>query len=312
MATLFNFGLLGFPLGHSLSPQLHRAAFNSTCLKGEYRLYPIQSDQEDTDRQIEVLGDRIRSGEIDGLNVTIPYKQRVIGLLDRLTPIAAAIEAVNTIFLEQGRLVGDNTDVPGFLEDISTRITSNYLGSENGNLPGTAFILGAGGSSRAIVYALAIRGYQIHLFSRRIEQATTLIQSLIGKASGIFQTELRARIMSYQEMSTAVKDHLGQRILIINTTPVGMSPDIEHSPWPEGLKFPPQAMIYDLIYNPRETLFIRQAKRSGLFACNGLGMLVEQAALSFEMWTGHSADRAMMWESVKRQDNELTYLDNQQ
>ncbi len=115
MVTTYHLGLIGYPLGHSLSPKIHAAALRSCGLDGDYSLFPIHPD----DRQsLKGLLARVRSGEIQGLNVTIPHKQNVMPFLDELTPTARAIGAVNTIYLREAKLVGDNTDAPGFLEDL--------------------------------------------------------------------------------------------------------------------------------------------------------------------------------------------------
>ncbi len=263
MAPACEFGLLGFPLGHSLSPHLHQAALKAAGLVGGYTLYSIPPDHPKTDDQIKCLMERVVSGEIAGLNVTIPYKQMVIGYMDQLTPIAAQIEAVNTIFFKHGELVGDNTDVPGFLKDITTRIADEIRDdqAEANSIPDTALILGAGGSARAIVYALAMQGVRIILVSRRIEQAETLVESLEKKHLGIFKFNPVVETMSPRKISKVITDVVHQELLIVNTTPLGMWPKVDHSPWPETIKFPGQAMVYDLIYNPRETLLMRAGEK---------------------------------------------------
>jgi shikimate dehydrogenase len=156
-----NLGLIGFPLEHSLSPILHQAALKAAGLQGEYRLYPLPPSPEGL-QEIGALCQRIRSGTIKGLNVTIPHKQTVSRFVDRLTPIAEAVGAVNTLYLDkQGFLVGDNTDVPGFMRDIS-RLTDYAHGK--------AVVLGAGGSARAVVYGLSHACWDVLVLARRVEQ----------------------------------------------------------------------------------------------------------------------------------------------
>ena len=304
MAPVYEFGLIGCPLGHSLSPQLHRAALKAVGMNGEYRLYSIPPDHNDSDHSLKYLIRRILTGEITGLNITIPYKQKVIGYLDRLTPIADQVEAVNTIYLENGQLVGDNTDVPGFLKDVKAKVAWKNGDSEAmvDRLPDTALVLGAGGSARAIVYALATQGKRIYLVSRRIEQADMIVESLKKKAPGIFISKPVTEAMSLSEMYRLIEGFHNQEILLVNTTPVGMWPDINHSPWPETVDFPAHALVYDLIYNPCETMLMRQAINSGLRAWNGMGMLVEQAALAFARWTGIQSSGTVMWESLQYMD----------
>jgi shikimate dehydrogenase len=205
-------------------------------------------------------------------------------LLDDLTPTAAAIGAANLIFMKGGRLTGDNADAAGFLADLqSTGLAKPDSGSH------TALVLGAGGSTRAVVYALANAGWQVWIAARRIEQASALAASLQigGPALHVLHLEPEALTGPYD--------------LIVNTTPLGMHPDVETCPWPAGLPFPPGAGVYDLVYNPFETTLVRQARAAGLRAANGLGMLVNQAAIAFATWTGQPAPLEAMWAAVAPQ-----------
>jgi shikimate dehydrogenase len=273
-------GLIGWPLGHSLSPRLHNAALAALNLPGEYRLYPVAPFPEGQARLAELL-DLVRKGVLNGLNVTIPHKQNVLPLLDDLTPTAAAIGAANLIYMKAGRLTGDNADAAGFLADLqSNGLAQPASGSR------IALVLGAGGSTRAVVYALANAGWQVWIAARRIEQASALVVSLQinGPALHVLQLEPEALGDPYD--------------LIVNTTPLGMFPDVETCPWPAGLPFTPGAGVYDLVYNPFETTLVRQARAAGLCAANGLGMLVNQAAIAFETWTGQPAPLDAMWAAV--------------
>jgi shikimate dehydrogenase len=272
-------GLIGYPLGHSLSPVIHTAALQSCGLEGNYSLYPIHPADK---RGLKELLDRVRSGEIGGLNVTIPHKQNVIEFLDELTPTAKSIGAVNTIYIRNNILVGENTDAPGFLTDLKRRFqVSSVLFSRS------ALVLGAGGSARAIVYALLKDGWNVTLAARRLEQARQLADSFANYQLPITISTL----VSLQSLIPNLS-------LIINTTPVGMTPNIDESPWPENLPFPPHAAIYDLVYNPRETKLVRDAQSQGRLATTGLGMLIEQAALAFEIWTSHRPSREIMQAAV--------------
>lgn len=273
---MIHLGLIGYPLGHSLSPKIHGAALKACGLQGDYSLFPIRPDDK---QGLKDLLERVRSGEITGLNVTIPHKQNVIELMDELTPTAQSIGAVNTIYLHNNKLIGDNTDAPGFLSDLNQFIGSRELGTENRK---SAVVLGAGGSARAIVYALANDDWSITIASRRLQQA----QELSSKFKNTNAIEL-----NFQTIQPANFQ------LIVNTTPLGMAPDTNQSPWPENLSFP-NAMIYDLIYNPRETKLVKDARAQGLSATTGLGMLIEQAALAFEIWTGNNSSRNILFNSV--------------
>ena len=276
----YSLGLTGWPLGHSLSPRLHNAALAALGLAGEYRLYPAEP-LPDGAAALAGLAARLRDGSLHGLNVTIPHKQSVLPLVDALSPAAQAVGAANTLLMREGRLLGENTDVPGFLADIQAQ-----FGQRLSPNAGRAVVLGAGGSARAVVYALAQAGWLVSVATRRVEQA----QSLIAGFQGFPQGRLEAI-----GLDLAYWEGLAQTGLIVNTTPLGMSPDPDATPWPDGLPFPAGAAVYDLVYNPRETLFIRTARLAGLPVANGLGMLIEQAALSFELWTAHPAPREVMY-----------------
>jgi shikimate dehydrogenase len=275
--STFKLGLIGYPLSHSLSPQIHTAALQSCQLDGEYSLFPVHPDDK---QGLKDLFSRIRSGEIAGLNVTIPHKQNVIPFLDEMTPTATAIGAVNTIYLRNRGLIGDNTDAPGFLADLKRSIDSAAFSFQP-----LALVLGAGGSARAVVYALLNDGWKVILAARRVEQANEL-------AKQFEQVDIvEFNFQDFQRWNLQ---------LIVNTTPLGMTPNVHGSPWPENLSFPTGAAIYDLVYNPRETKLVRDARAQGLNATTGLGMLIEQAALSFEIWTNHNPSREIMRAAVEQ------------
>jgi shikimate 5-dehydrogenase len=276
--STFKLGLTGYPLSHSLSPQIHTAALQSCQLDGEYSLFPVHPDDK---QDLKDLLSRIRSGEIHGLNVTIPHKQNIIPFLDELTHTAAAIGAVNTIYLRNDKLIGDNTDAPGFLADLKKFLTTET--QRRGDL--NTLVLGAGGSARAVVYALLNDGWDVTIAARRIEQSQELALH-IGNTKAI---EFTVRTFQHSNVQ-----------LIVNTTPLGMTPNFDQSPWPQNLPFPKNASIYDLVYNPRETKLVRDAHAQGLNATAGLGMLIEQAALAFEIWTNHSPSREIMRAAVEQ------------
>lgn len=277
---MIQLGLIGYPLGHSLSAEIHRAAFKACDLQGNYFLFPIPPDNSG---ELKDMLARVRDGEITGLNITIPYKEIVIPLLDDLAPSARAIGAVNTIFMQNGVLMGDNTDAPGFLTDLNRFLKKCRLSITNQK---SALVLGAGGSARAVVYALAQDGWDIAIAARRAEKGKELITQISISGSQITSVDLA----SLKSLTPA---------LIVNATPVGMLPDAHASPWPAGLPLPSATVIYDLVYNPRETKLVKNALTSGLFATTGLGMLVEQAALSFETWTGLNVPREPLFATLE-------------
>jgi len=298
----YNLGLVGYPLGHSLSPLIHHASLSECGLQGEYRLYPIPPSQA-ADKGLKKLTEKVRSGELRGLNITIPYKQTIIPYLDDLTPTASTIGAVNTLYAIESRLIGDNTDAPGFYSDLQTRLPG-VIGCSRG------IVLGAGGSARAVVYALLKAGWEVTVVARRVSQAQDMINSLKsenaqlppGAAASQHPAGMSQAIVFSQDslsryLSQATKHDQG-RILIVNATPLGMAPEIAATPWPAGIPFPSGAMLYDLVYNPAETVLLRTARSQGIPSVNGLGMLVEQAALSFERWTGYPAPRQAMYAAI--------------
>ncbi len=282
-ATNYQLGLIGYPLSHSLSPKIHTAALKACDLKGDYSLFPVHPEDK---QGLKKLLDQVRSGEIHGLNVTIPHKQNVIEFMDELTPTAKSIGAVNTIYLKDNKLIGDNTDAHGFLTDLKKFIGNRELEIQNrkpvlNQVEASAIVLGAGGSARAVVYALLNAGWNVTIASRRIEQAQQLANSFPNYPLSI----LHSSDLPTFNLQPSTCD------LIVNTTPLGMTPNIDQSPLPENISLPSNIFIYDLVYNPRETKLVKDAKRNGLQAATGLGMLIEQAALAFEIWTGKNPPR---------------------
>jgi len=281
---MMHLGLIGYPLSHSLSPKLHEAALALLAIHGEYLLYPVAP--EEIVRLAELVK-HMRDREINGLNVTIPYKQAIIPLLDELTSSAQAIGAVNTLYLNNDKLIGHNTDAPGFLADQARFI-------RNSGIEKKALVLGAGGAARAVVYALLKDGWKVSLAVRRadLNQARKLIEA--------FDQPTGSNSMDFVLLEAGDLERLGSGIqLIVNATPIGMFPEADFSPWPNGLPFPKEAAIYDLVYNPRQTRLVREAQNAGLRATTGLGMLVEQAALSFACWTGRDVPREVLYAAVE-------------
>jgi shikimate dehydrogenase len=245
-------GLIGWPVEHSRSPAMQNAAFEALGLDWRYMLLPTPLDQ------LEAIVGRIRSGELSGANVTIPHKQAVIPFLDEIDPAAQAVGAVNTIVHRADRLIGFNTDTLGFKRALlETGVVIH-------DQPCT--ILGTGGSARAVVYVLRDLGAHLTVYARAVAKAKAL------------SSEARA-LTEVAQIDPATR-------LIVNTTPIGMHPAIEVSPWPNEVAFPGNALVFDLIYNPPHTRLMQQAEHAGLQTMNGLSMLVYQGAAAFEMWTG--------------------------
>lgn len=278
MSRIYRLGLTGWPLSHSLSPAIHRAALRSCQLQGHYDLLPL--DPALGTEGMLTLTSRLKSGALDGLNVTIPHKQLAFQVCDQITERAAAIGAVNTLSCRNGRICGDITDIAGFLAGLDQLFEEPQ--------PGVALILGAGGSARAVMAALAGKGWQVVVAARRSEQARALIQSLNIR----FPQPPRIIPLNLEGLTGLSFN------LLVNTTPLGMWPHTEGNPWPDGLPLPDGCSVYDLIYNPARTSLLLAAEKQGHRILNGLPMLVEQAALAFEIWTGQAPDRALMREAA--------------
>lgn len=263
-------GLLGYPLSHSVSPAMHNAAFAALNLPGRYELLETPAEE------LPDLVAQLRQDKWLGANVTIPHKARVIELLDEIDPSATGIGAVNTIVRNEARLIGYNTDVTGFQVDLQSHGVE--IAADN------VIILGSGGAARAVTAALIPGGAQIQYITPLIDEAGQLIEDLVKPAG------TGAEILPWEDDSFASAD--GR--LVVNATPVGMSPDVASCPWPDDIPLPKGAFVYDLVYNPAETMFMKRARTEGLGAGSGLGMLVEQGALAFELWTGKTPSREIM------------------
>jgi shikimate dehydrogenase len=273
-------GLIGWPVSHSFSPAMHNAAAESLGLNWAYVPLPVAPEQ------VATAVSSLSSLGIRGINVTVPHKQAVLPLLDEVEPGARAIGAVNTIVVEEnGRLTGHNTDWSGFLADLQAH--GVFVADRD------CLLLGAGGSARAVVYGLAESGARVHILARRVAQAEALI------------ADLRPYLPTAQFTSQPLHEleKLSATLhapLIINSTPLGMTPNENSSPWPADLAFPTEATVYDLVYNPRHTQLMQQAEAAGCWAINGLGMLVQQGAKAFALWTGQQPDTAVMVRAIEQ------------
>jgi shikimate dehydrogenase len=224
----------------------------------------------------------MRRGGLQGLNVTVPHKQVILKYLDRITQEAQAIGAVNTIYKHGKELVGDNTDKDGFLKDLRMTLSPRV---------GGALILGAGGAARAIAHGLCVLGWQVWICARHLNRAEDLVDALRKQG---FQS-ISAHPLRPDELGAISPDCS----LIVNATPLGMAPQTDASPWPMTIPLPNNVSVYDLVYMPEETMLTQAASKTGLRATTGLGMLIEQAALSFERWTSQIAPRGVMLQAAR-------------
>jgi shikimate dehydrogenase len=254
---------LGWPLKHTLSPAIHNAAFRRLGLDWTYLAFPVPPERlSEAVGGLRALGGR-------GVNVTMPHKETVISLLDRLSDEAEAIGAVNTIEISGEEMIGHNTDVLGFTKFI-TGDTGADLTDCN------ALVLGAGGAARAVMQGLVGMGCsRIAVAARRPDSARSLIEM---KTNG--------ETIPWDEVERAVRDFDA----VVNCTPVGMAGE---NLLPEA-EFRPGQVVVDLIYQPPETPFLERARAGGADGWGGLGMLVHQAAASLEIWTGQQAPIEVM------------------
>lgn len=259
------FGIIGYPLTHTLSPYLHNYVFEKMGLNWGY--FPFEVKPKELGEAIK----GIRALGIKGLSVTVPYKQKVIPYLDGVSTEAEQVGAVNTIHNNSGILKGYNTDVLGFgrnLEEEKVKIEGKK-----------AIVLGAGGAARAVIYSLIRKDIQqITIYNRTLANAHKLAQKM-GEKLGFSKFVCH----SLNEAHKLSKD-LARAKLLINATPVGMWPDTDKSPLPGGVGLNEHLAVFDLIYNPPTTKLLRCAKEEGAKTINGLNMLIYQGVEALNIW----------------------------
>ncbi|GJM31299.1 MAG: shikimate 5-dehydrogenase [Saprospiraceae bacterium] len=244
------FGLIGYPLSHSFSKKYFNEKFIEEGLSEDfyYELFPLE--------RIELFPELlVKYEQFRGINVTIPYKQQIIPFLDILSDEASAIGAVNTILIKNGQSKGYNTDVYGFEKSLTDKLENAGIQPEN------ALILGTGGAAKAVHYVLEKKGINFSYVSRNKE------------VSGV---------LTYQELTEKIiKSHQ----LIINTTPLGMYPKIDTLPNIPYHYLGKEHLLFDLVYNPKETAFLKEGKKRKSTIINGLEMLHLQAEQAWTIWT---------------------------
>lgn len=240
------YGLIGYPLSHSFSKKYFGEKFEKSLITDEYYdLFPMK----DLNHLCE-LPDEFSN--LVGLNVTIPYKEKVLDFLDEIDPEAAAVGAVNTIKIKDGKWKGYNTDIYGFEQSLLNVLS-------NQDMPKSGLILGTGGASKAVAYVLKKLNISIQLVSR---------------------TKGENRI-TYEDLD---KKKLEENHLIVNTTPLGTFPNIHEAPNIDYSKLNENHLLYDLVYNPEMTLFLKNGKKHGTSTKNGLEMLYLQAEKAYSIW----------------------------
>ena len=270
--------LIGHPVAHSFSGAMQQAAFDALGIDARYELWDR--------RQIE-LADAIaelRGEEFLGANVTIPHKEHVVPLVERLTEDAQRTGAVNVISREGKKLIGHNTDVPGFKAALDKLVGRQKM-------PRYAVVLGAGGAGRAIVDALIGNGFQrVVIFNRHLHRAEALVKHFNRSAAHM---DLRA--MPWHE--SVLEAELSKTKVVVNATSLGMVAG--ETPIPPEL-LPPDLMVMDLVYNPVQTKLLKDAAAAHCTTMNGEFMLLQQGARSFELWTGKPAPMDVMQAELDR------------
>jgi shikimate dehydrogenase len=270
-------GILGWPLGHSLSPIMQNAAFEALQLDYIYVPLPVHPD----DLAQAVAG--LKALNFAGANVTIPHKVAIMPYLDEIDSSAQLIGAVNTIVIKEGKSIGYNTDAQGFIQSLTAK---------NVNIAGkSVVILGAGGAARAIICGLIQHGIdQITIGARNRAKAEDFIKS--------FPNPTNMQACGWNE--SPFNNRLRDCNILVNCTPVGMDADKKEELPIIWNNVNTKAVVCDLIYNPPITEFLVSAQDRGHMIINGSGMLVEQGALAFELWTGKPAPRKIMFEMLSK------------
>jgi shikimate dehydrogenase len=247
-------GIVGHPLSHSLSPVLHNWGFQKSGFPGVYLRWELPPER------LPGFIEAVRTLPIHGVSVTIPHKQKIVSHLDGISPAAAQVGAVNTLYWREGRLLGENTDVDGFNAPLL----------QAGMRPKTALVLGAGGAARAVVAGL-----------QRLGLKKVWVSSRDSGKSVALAREFEADMLPWSERGDMAVE------LVVNATPLGMKGGWEaRSPWPTD-RFPAGVeCVYDLVYNPEETILIQLARRSGIRVLSGLSMFLHQGLAQFLLWTG--------------------------
>lgn len=259
------YGIIGLPLGHSKSPVLHNWGLRDAGLPGRYEAWPTEP------AKLKAFVAEARARHIKGVSVTIPHKQAVIPLLDGLTGRARAVGAVNTLFWQDGKLMGDNTDVAGILAPLQ-----EWLAANPETPVASALILGAGGASRAACAALKELGIpDIALANRTASKAESVAR------------DFGLRTVAWEDRASNAGKPWG---LILNTTPLGTTGSHEGlSPMPEAA-LPGTRLVFDMVYNPIRTPLLTQAQASGCAILSGLSMFLHQGLEQFRIWTGVQLD----------------------
>jgi shikimate dehydrogenase len=268
--------VLGDPVEHSLSPLMHNAVFEGGGHNLAYGAFRVPSEAlEEAVRGLKALG-------FLGFNVTLPHKEAVLPLLDAVSPEAERVGAVNTVEVRERRLVGHNTDGIGAIRAL--REKRDPKGA-------VALVLGAGGAARAISFALASEGVSSLVIANRTREKAERLAEEVREVTGVPTTA-----SSLEEES--LRERVSEATLLINATSVGMHPREEETPLTGGIT--PDHTVMDIVYNPVETRFLREAREAGAETIDGVGMFVHQGAESLRIWLGIDPPLPLMEEVVRK------------
>jgi len=274
-------GLIGENIENSLSPLFH----NQIILKHSLNFCYLTFQVAETDLGEAIQG--IRALNIRGVNITFPYKEKVIEFLDELEESARRIGAVNTIVNNKGNLSGYNTDVIGFKKSLQDK--GKFVIKEK-----NAVVLGAGGAARGVIYTLLEEGIEeISIFNRTLEKAEKIKQDFSP-----FFPRSSINIFSFEQDN--IKDKIKEANFLVNATSIGMASQVGNTPLPDEKLFHPNLLVYDLIYHPAKTLFLKQAERAGAKIINGVPMLVYQGIESLYLWTGFRLEEKEVLEIIRQ------------
>jgi len=270
-----HFGVIGHPITHSLSPIMHEAAFKKLGLPHTYKRFDVPDAWVSDFLEKDVLEKRL-----SGINVTIPHKQKVMPLLDKLSREAEVIGAVNTITFG-GKTVGYNTDGIGFVRNLE----ENKVSVKDN----TFLVLGTGGAGRAITFQLTLEGGYVTIADKMTDRAGDLRDSVLDKL-GVDIPIIECNPKSIVEALEGIE-------VLVNATPVGMHPNVNASVV-SAESIPDNTVVADIVYNPLETKLRREAKARGLKTVSGVGMLVHQGAEALRIWLGVEPPIKEMTEAV--------------
>jgi len=274
-------GLLGEHIENSLSPLIHMNFIRYYSLNYSYLPFQIKSDNLEK----AIIGAKALG--IKGLNVTIPFKEEAMRLMDEVAPVARDIGAINTIVYQNEKLSGYNTDCNGFKIPLKEGLSINLNGKRS-------VVLGAGGAARAVIFALADEGCSVISMFNRTQERAMEIKRKYGKNFP------RCEIRSLPFHTKNLQKEILETDLLINATPLGSWYYPGQDPLPEGINLPPDIIIYDLIYCPDKTPLLQRAEMNGNKILNGLQMLVYQAAESFYLWTGIYPERKIINQIIRK------------